>query len=693
MNAEQETLVKRLIEAGLSTRCFLKVNAYKRAYEDDWPNRLYTPEELTVLGQERWGICGKSGLIPLDTDNEEMATEIRSALPPTLEILSPRRKVPHFFFVVEGGEVPNKTLHLKGDEKGSGEVRAQNEYLVAAGTEINFSVKETGEEKTGRYTILYDRPIAKVQHTDFMKAIEPYLGKDSTQKITFKQMREGVPSGTRHAKGIRYADFLIGVQKFDGVTALHAMQAWNKLNQPPMEENDLIRMVENASGYVLANEKIYKPMPHVPFDLWCVKGVFNAPKLALDIIQNYSIHTNIETDDLYIFNETTGIYDRNGDVALRRIIDNCLGPESRQKRANEVIYLIHVRTKDEKEDSSKIAVQNGLLDVVTGELTPFTPNEFVTAQLPITYDQKVLCPEILKFWSEIAPSDLQPQFEEIFGYSLLRELPIHKATVLLGEGANGKSTFLDLLTLFLGKDNVAHVTLQQMCEGKFELAELHGKLANIVDDLPGSSLKAVGNFKTITGNAPILVQRKHKDPFSEWSTTKQFFGCNKLPKPSEDTIAYFRRFNIIPFNRFFIGKTDDKEKLKKMTTPSELSGLLNLALAGLKRLRENGDYSGAKSIEETRQLYIKSSDSCKAFVEEKLEESDDPTDYITTDTAYQLYIVYCRESRLPKIESKPNLSQAIRQTFPNVEHTKVTSSKSWVWQYLKLKEGSQEKLC
>jgi putative DNA primase/helicase len=433
------------------------------------------------------------------------------------------------------------------------------------------------------------------------------------------------------------------------------------------------------------NEQIYNPMPYSQFDSWCVDGVFNHPRLAKDIIQNYSIHTDVETDELYIFNETTGIYDRNGDVALRRIIDNCLGKESTQKRANEVIYLIHVRTKEKIEESSKIAVQNGLLDVLTGELTPFTPNEFVTVQLPITYDKTATCPEILKFFSEIAPSDLQAQFEEVFGYSLLRELPIHKATVLLGEGCNGKSTFLDLLTLFLGKDNVAHVTLQQMCEGKFELAELHGKLANIVDDLPGSALKAVGNFKTVTGNAPILVQRKHKNPFSEWSTTKQFFGCNKLPKPSEDTTAYFRRFNIIPFNRFFTGKADDKGKLKKMTTPSELGGLLNLALAGLKRLRENGDYTGAKSIEETRQLYIKSSDSCKAFVEEKLEESDDPEDYITTETAYQMYVTYCRENRLPKIESKPNLSQAIRQTFPNVEHTKVTGSKSWVWQYLKLK--------
>jgi putative DNA primase/helicase len=388
---------------------------------------------------------------------------------------------------------------------------------------------------------------------------------------------------------------------------------------------------------------------------------------------------------LYIFNVTTGIYDKNGDIALRRIIDNCLEKESRKDRANEVIYLIHVQTSDKLEESSKIAVENGLLDVNTGELVPFTPNEFVTVQLPIRYDKTATCPEIQKFFSEIGPPDLQPQFEEIFGYSLLRELPIHKATVLLGEGANGKSTFLNLLTLFLGKDNVSHVTLQQMCEGKFELAELHGKLANIADDLPASALKAVGNFKTITGNAPILVQRKNKNPFTEWSTTKQFFGCNKLPKASEDTIAYFRRFNIVPFNRFFTGKTDDKNKLKKMTTAGELSGLLNLALAGLKKLMQNGDYSNAKSIEETRQLYIKSSDSCKAFCEEKLEESDDPKDYLTTETTYQLYVTYIRENRLPKIESKPQLSQAIRQTFPNVEHTKVSGSNSWVWQYLKTK--------
>jgi putative DNA primase/helicase len=444
---------------------------------------------------------------------------------------------------------------------------------------------------------------------------------------------------------------------------------------------------KNSHVTACPNEKTYKPLPYIQFDSWCVDGVFNHSRLALDIVQNYSIHTNIETDDLYIFNETTGIYDRKGDVALRRIIDNCLGKESRQQRANEVIYLVHVRTKEKIEESKKIAVQNGLLDVFTGELSPFTPNEFVTIQLPITYDKTATCPETLKFFSEIAPPDMEPMFEEVFGYCLLRELPIHKATVLLGEGANGKSTFLDLLTLFLGKDNVSHVTLQQMCEGRFELAELHGKLANTVDDLPSASLKAVGNFKTVTGNAPILVQRKHKDPFNEWSTTKHLFGCNKLPKPSEDTIAYFRRFNIVPFSRFFTGASDDKAKLRKISALGELSGMLNLALSGLKRLLEKGDFSGAKSTEDTRQLYIKSSDSCKAFAEEKLEESESPEDYITTEATYMMYVAYCRENRLPKIEKKPILDAAVRQNFPNVEHgqIRIEGKKPFIWRYVKVK--------
>ena len=254
MNTERDILVKRLLEAGFDSRRFLKVNAEKKAFETNFQDRLYTPEELDQQGVTRYGICGKDGLVLIDTDKREMADIIEKILPPTFEATSPRRKLPHFYYAVEGEQVPNKTLHLPNDEDGSGEIRAQNEYLVAPGTVIRFKGLDTGQETTGTYKVLNDRPIAKLSSSDFMKAVEPFLGKDRRQPITFEQMRDGVPEGVRHAQGIKYACFLVGVQKFDAATALSEMKRWNMKNKPPMDEADLERMVANALGYVQNSE-------------------------------------------------------------------------------------------------------------------------------------------------------------------------------------------------------------------------------------------------------------------------------------------------------------------------------------------------------------------------------------------------------------------------------------------------------
>lgn len=259
VNEEQRILVQRLEEAGLSIRRFLKLDEEKAAFEKDWPEHLYIPEELE--GYPYWGICGKDGLVLVDADKVTMDEKLREVLPPTFEVKSPRRGLTHFYLVVEGGVVSNKVLFLKGEEEGSGEVRAQNYYLVAPGTEIRYRDLRTSEPKVGRYIITQNRPIAKIQYEDFMKAIEPYLGRDTSQKITFEQMRNGVPQGTRHAQGIKYATFLIAVQKFDYATALQEMVRWNQLCDPPMPEADLERMVKNALGYVAAQKNKFFPTP------------------------------------------------------------------------------------------------------------------------------------------------------------------------------------------------------------------------------------------------------------------------------------------------------------------------------------------------------------------------------------------------------------------------------------------------
>ena len=423
------------------------------------------------------------------------------------------------------------------------------------------------------------------------------------------------------------------------------------------------------------------------FSSWCDEsGSFNPARFAKDIVDNYPIKTDRLNDQLYFYDETRGFWDRNGDAWIRTIIDACLGNENRQHRTTETIYLVHSQTFTTIKESHKIAVQNGLLDPETQRLEPFTPLEFVTVRLPVRYEMGADCPMIKKFMAEIFEPDQIPMVQEMIGYCLLREMLIHTSMVLLGEGWNGKTTFIDIVNAFLGAENCSHVTLQNLCEGKFELAQLYGKLANICDDLPGTALKSVGNFKNLTGNAPIMAQFKHKNPFDFLNTAKMFWTCNKLPPPSEDTVAYYRRFLILPLTKKFIpGINADLNLVKKLTTPEELSGLLNYALEGRSRLLAQGRFTNSKTVDETRVQYIRTADSCQAFIEEMTEIDSSPDAFITDEILYKEYVSYCRENRLPVIQRKAQLTVAMQRDRPEAKHTKERVKGKGVlgWQFIK----------
>lgn len=237
INKDRQILIQRLKEANLTTRRFLKVDDTKRAFEKEWQNNLYTPEELSKYPS--WGICGGGGLVLIDADNKEMAELLRKTLPPTFEVRSSRRKLPHFYYKVVGGEVQNKTLYLPETNDASGEIRVNNQYLVSAGTKTFHGV----------YKIIANRPIATLTYERFMESVKLYLGKDSSQKLTEEQITKGVSEGERHTVGIKYANYLIGVQGLDYQTALVEMLRWNRTCSPPNNETEIKQMVLDAANY------------------------------------------------------------------------------------------------------------------------------------------------------------------------------------------------------------------------------------------------------------------------------------------------------------------------------------------------------------------------------------------------------------------------------------------------------------
>jgi putative DNA primase/helicase len=114
------------------------------------------------------------------------------------------------------------------------------------------------------------------------------------------------------------------------------------------------------------------------------------------------------------------------------------------------------------------------------------------------------------------------------------------------------------------------------------------------------------------------------------------FSANQLPAVNID-YAFYRRWILVHFPNNF-EENKDPDLINKLTTDQELSGLLNLALEGLKRLRENGKFSNIKPVENTQKEYALNSDHVLAFLDECTLISETNT---TKDDMYYAYGHWC----------------------------------------------------
>jgi len=398
-------------------------------------------------------------------------------------------------------------------------------------------------------------------------------------------------------------------------------------------------------------EALTKPLEKQPAEFpekYFDNGKFVPKLLAEELMHEYRFITMKDTDLVYIFND--GFYQPYGEILIKQQCKARLGKEYRKNRAEEVIDYIKVSTYTNRreEPPNLIPLANGVLDLKTMELKPYSPDLMFFNKIPVKYDPNADCPNIRQFLSQVtATKEDIDILLEVVGFCLYREYFIAKALMVVGDGSNGKSTFLNLLKVFLGKENVSGRSLQELEENRFAKADLHHKLANIYADLPDKALWRTGTFKMLTGRDLITAERKFQNSFTYENYAKLLFSANKVPEAYDDTDAFFRRWIIVVFPNQFVGEKADPHILKKLTTPEELSGLLNLVLPALKRLLEKGQFSYSKTTEEIREDYIRKSSPTAAFVMDCLEVDSDA--FIVKKDLYNAFSEYCRQRSLPAV--------------------------------------------
>ena len=394
---------------------------------------------------------------------------------------------------------------------------------------------------------------------------------------------------------------------------------------------------------------------------------FVPQEVAAAIASKHKFATHRFSHVIYVYGD--GSYTFDGEELIREEVRTLLGDEAKEGRVNEVVAHIRETTYTQPEKFNPplnlINVKNATLNIETQEATPHSPDVIFLNELPVNYDPAAGCPKIIKFLSEVISEDDIAVIQEIVGYCLLRDYRFAKAVMLLGEGSNGKSTLLNLITALLGEKNVATPSLQDLIYNSFAKGSLFGKLANIHADIPSTRLKHTGIFKMLTGQDIIWADVKHLKAFEFKNHAKLIYSANELPQTDDTSEAFWRRWIVIDFPNTF---PDDDPKtdptiLDKLITPEELSGFLNWALEGLRRLLSQNKFTTTKTREQVEREWIARTDSLRAFIAEQV--TFNPDYFVTKDGLFEAYCDFCDERELIVIE-KAMVGRRIKVLLPKI---------------------------
>jgi putative DNA primase/helicase len=180
--------------------------------------------------------------------------------------------------------------------------------------------------------------------------------------------------------------------------------------------------------------------------------------------------------------------------------------------------------------------------------------------------------------------------------------------------------FLAVLEALAGVENCSALMLSDLRE-RFRLAELDGKLINIVSEVEAKSLVDDAKFKSIVAGDPQVGERKNEHPFKFRPFAKWIVGCNSLPATRDRSYGYERRIVILPFEKI-VPKEKRNPNLAKELISSELSGILNWAIGGYRRLQDNKGFTRPEASENALNEYKEQIDPILVFINENLSRAD-----------------------------------------------------------------------
>lgn len=382
-------------------------------------------------------------------------------------------------------------------------------------------------------------------------------------------------------------------------------------------------------------------------------------------------------DALGFYEYAGGVWQRRGDSEIKKYIADSLGHYKTGSRVSSVFSLLKGQcVSTEQLDRQPLFVfANGTLELVTGMFRDNRESDLCSVSVPYKYDKDAFSQRWLDFIEQICESDERKisLMQEIAGYVLFNDCSLQKCFFLLGDGANGKSVYLDVLSAVFGEKNVSNIEMSGLVE-PFQRIRLYNSILNISSETQSDVKGAESIFKQLVVGDAVNGCYKGKD-FLEFRTRSKFISaCNDYIKSRDVTNGFMRRIVFVNFTAHFVDEpTEGEYKADRELTGrlmEDLPGIFNWAYSGYKILQTARQFSVPEDQRETMDNFARDINPVMSFIED---EMSDAGCYGRSDT-YAHYQEWCVKNG-HKTLSRTGFVRRLRQTLTQM-HRKFEDYKN-----------------
>jgi putative DNA primase/helicase len=268
-----------------------------------------------------------------------------------------------------------------------------------------------------------------------------------------------------------------------------------------------------------------------------------------------------------------------------------------------------------------VPLKNGLFHLVTREFIAHTPEFFNGSVLDFEYDREAKAPRFEEFLKELWPEDEKGREMalRVIGLCMTFITKYQKMFMLIGPPRSGKGTIARLIKALVGSEAYKGTSVSVLGD-TFGMAELINARVAVLPDIRLSSAgwgradAAMERMLAISGEDVMSVNRKNQKYWNGTLRVKFILMSNHLPAFEDDSGAFASRFILFELVQSWLGKEDVEldEKLRK-----ERSGIFNLAVGALARLRADGVLRTPPSGEELAKNFTALTQAIKGFIEDE----------------------------------------------------------------------------